>query len=163
MVFQRAISFGSSLYEQPSDSGLPMAHVSAVTSLISVEATVKRGLRRGVIFRDLDYNLHLMTQGSNMILFQQPISRRTYGIVQDRVHTTHAPRQIVIGVNLVKKELKIQLSEPEVASPLLMLMHSKTVVTAREVSHNKKHCTCLMLMMVLNLAFTHFPTGFFDW
>ena len=84
-----------------------------------------------MIFRDLDYNLHLMTQGSNMILFQQPISRRTYGIVQDRVHTTHAPRQvtltlcisclsqIVIGVNLVKKELKIQLSEPEV-----LLLHS---------------------------------------
>ena len=79
-----------------------------------------------MIFRDLDYKLHLLTQGSNMILFQQPLSRRTYGIVQDRVHATHAPRQvttispttslsqIVIGVNLVKKELKIQLSEPEV-------------------------------------------------
>merc|ERR1711963_1064064 len=129
---QRGLAFGSSLYEQPTDSGLPMSHVSAVTSLVSLEATVKRGLRRGVIFRDLDYNAHLMTQGSNMILFQQPTVKRTFGIVQDRVFTTHLPRQIVVGVNLVKKELKIQLNEPEVSTPILLLMHSKTVVTVRQ-------------------------------
>ena len=129
---QRGLAFGSSLYEQPTDSGLPMSHVSAVTSLVSLEATVKRGLRRGVIFRDLDYNAHLMTQGSNMILFQQPTVRRTFGIVQDRVFTTHLPRQIIVGVNLVKKELKIQLNEPEVSTPIMLLMHSKTVVTVRQ-------------------------------
>jgi hypothetical protein len=131
---QRAFSLGSSLYEQPTDSGLPMTHVSALTSLASLEATVKRGLRRGVIFRDLDYDIHMLTQGSNIMLFQEPRSRFTYGIVQDRVFTAHLPRQIVLGINLVKKELRIQISEPEVTSPLLGLMHSKTAVTIREAS-----------------------------
>ena len=38
----------------------------------------------------------------------------------------------MVGVNLVKKELKIQLNEPEVSTPILLLMHSKTVVTVRQ-------------------------------
>merc|ERR1712209_364340 len=65
-------------------------------------------------------------------LYEQPTVKRTFGIVQDRVFTTHLPRQIVVGVNLVKKELKIQLNEPEVSTPILLLMHSKTVVTVRQ-------------------------------
>ena len=131
---QRGLSMGSSIYEQPTDSGLPMAHVSASTSLASLEATVQRGLRRGVIFRDLDYNIHLLNQGTDLMLFKHPGSKISYGIVQDRVLTTHFPRQIRLGVNLVKKELRIQVSEPALASPLLIVMHSRTKVTASGAS-----------------------------
>eukprot|EP00090_Calanus_glacialis_P016360 TRINITY_DN2561_c0_g1_i1.p1 TRINITY_DN2561_c0_g1~~TRINITY_DN2561_c0_g1_i1.p1 ORF type:complete len:1526 (-),score=363.79 TRINITY_DN2561_c0_g1_i1:68-4645(-) len=129
--YQRALQWGSAIYEQPTESGLPMAYASALTTLASLEATVKRGLSRGVIFRDIDYDIHLNTQATTLMTFFVPNKRISYAIVQDRVYTAHFPRHIIIGVNIVKKELRLQILRPTIDHPFLLVMHSRTSVMAR--------------------------------
>jgi len=128
---QRVLQWGSAIYEQPTESGLPMAYASALTSLVSLEATVKRGLSRGVIFRDIDYDLHANTQATTIMTFFVPSRRVSYGIVHDRVYTAHFPRHIIMGVNIVKKELRLQILRPTIDEPFMMVMHSRTSVMAR--------------------------------
>merc|ERR1719427_2575832 len=129
--YQRVLQWGSTIYEQPTESGLPMAYASALTSLVSLEATVKRGLSRGVIFRDIDYDIHANTQATTIMTFFVPSKRVSYGIVHDRVYNAHFPRHLIIGVNIVKKELRLQILRPTIDEPLMMMMHSRTSVMAR--------------------------------
>jgi len=101
---------------------------------MGMQATIKRGLSRGVIFRDFDFNLHFTGQGQNFMSFFQPSSGLSFNIEQDRIFTTHFPRQINIGVNFGRKELKMTLKEPEVSTPVLLLIHSRTNVAIREAT-----------------------------
>eukprot|EP00091_Calanus_sinicus_P001476 TRINITY_DN11467_c0_g1_i1.p1 TRINITY_DN11467_c0_g1~~TRINITY_DN11467_c0_g1_i1.p1 ORF type:complete len:184 (-),score=38.44 TRINITY_DN11467_c0_g1_i1:41-592(-) len=109
--YQRALQWGSAIYEQPTESGLPMAYASGLTTLASLEATVKRGLSRGVIFRDIDYDIHLNSQATTLMTFFVPTKRISYGIVQDRVYTAHSPDTFIIGVNIARRNLRLQINE----------------------------------------------------
>jgi len=152
--YQRVLQWGSAIYEQPTESGLPMAYASALTTVASLEATVKRGLSRGVIFRDIDFDIHLNSQATTLMTFFVPSSRTSYGVVQDRVYTAHFPRHLIIGVNIVKKELRIQIMRPKVEDPLLLVMHSRTSVMARgatiggevDLSANCPSCTSKIII-----------------
>ena len=48
---QRMINFGSSVYEQPNEIGLPVAFIDSMTVLAHFKAHVKRSTKRGVIKR----------------------------------------------------------------------------------------------------------------
>merc|ERR1711892_1059818 len=128
---QRTMVWGTSLYEQPTDSGLPMAHVSALTSISSVQGTIKRGLKKGLLFRSFDYDIHINTQGTDLITFFLPEKHVGYGIVQDRVYSAHFPRTIMVGFSFTKKKLTFEITRPQKDKPLMFLMHSRTSVMAR--------------------------------
>jgi hypothetical protein len=124
---------GLTLYEQPTEAGSPMFFLNDLTFMASLKATIKRGLSRGVIFRDVNYDIHLNTQGTNMMAFVVLATKTRYEILQDRVYAAHFPRQFVIGINLMKKELRLQIKRPEFQDPLLLLMHSRTTVAAKKM------------------------------
>ena len=130
---QRALMMGLTLYEQPTEAGSPMFFLNDLTTMASFKATVKRGLSRGVIFRDVNYDLHLNSQGTNMMAFIVLATKTRYEIVQDRVYAAHFPRQFVVGINLMKKELRLQIKRPEFQDPLLLVMHSRTTVAAKKM------------------------------
>lgn len=128
---QRAILAGSLLYEQPTDIGVPMAYIQGVTAMMHVKATVKRGILRGLIYRNVDYDLHSFSQGASVMMVLNPARKVSYGIVQDRVYHAHFPRKLVLGLNPAKKELKLSVERPAYDDPLLLVMHSQTTVVAR--------------------------------
>ena len=131
--YQRALMMGLTLYEQPTEAGSPMYFFNDFTTMASLKATIKRGLSRGVIFRDVNYDLHLNSQGTNMMAFIVLATKTQYEITQDRVYAAHVPRQFVIGINLMKKELRLQIKRPEYKDPLLLVMHSRTTVAAKKM------------------------------
>jgi hypothetical protein len=110
-----------------------MFFLNDLATMGSIKATIKRGLSRGVIFRDVNYDIHLNSQGTNMMAFIVLATKTRYEIVQDRVYAAHFPRQFVIGINLMKKELRLQIKRPEFKDPLLLLMHSRTTVAAKKM------------------------------
>ena len=123
---QRSITLGQGLYEQPTEVGFPMFFGSILTTMGSVQATIKKGLSRGVMFRDVSFDINLRTQGMNMMAFMDLGSSNMFEIKQDRVYGAQFPRKFVVGVNLIKKELKVQFSQPEANHPQLLMMHSQT-------------------------------------
>jgi len=128
---QRAIQAGSFLYEQPTDIGVPMAYIQGVTAMLHLKATIKRGILRGLIYRNVDYDVHSFSQAANIMMVLNPGRKVSYGIVQDRVYHAHFPRKLVLGLNPAKKELKLSIERPAYDDPLLLLMHSQTSVVAR--------------------------------
>jgi hypothetical protein len=130
---QRALLMGLTLYEQPTEAGSPMFFLNDLTLMASIKATVKRGLSRGVIFRDVNYDLHVNTQGTNMMAFIVVATKTRYEILQDRVYAAHVPRQFIVGINLMKKELRLQIKRPEFQDPFLLIMHSRTTVAAKKM------------------------------
>lgn len=128
---QRVFQVGSLLYEQPTDIGVPMAYLNGMTTMADIKATVKRGIVRGLIFRDVNYDAHLFSQGINVMMVLNPARKVSYGIVQDRIYHAHFPRKIVLGLNPGRKELKISIERPAYNDPMLLMMHSQTAVVAR--------------------------------
>ena len=114
--------------------GTPVVAYSSVTTLGHVKATIKRGNHRGLLYRDVSYELHFFTHASRMSMF--PRKEAVYAIWNDRVYHMHVPRKIVAGINILKKELKLSVSRPAYDKPLQILMHSQTSVMAR--GHNVK-------------------------
>lgn len=128
---QRAVQIGGFLYEQPTTLGLPMAVMSGVTIAGHLTATVKRGNHRGLLYRDIEYDLHTFGQANRIACVHHPLRKASFGIVNDRIYSTHFPRKIVVGVNPIKKELKLSLTRPTYDKPLRILMHSQTQVVVR--------------------------------
>jgi len=131
---QRAVNVGAFLYEQPTGLGLPMATLSSITFLGHLTATIKRGNVRGLLFRDVEYDMHTFTQAARITMFAAPGRKVSYGVVNDRIYHGHFPRKFVIGVNPIRKELKISIGRPEYNHPWRMFMHSQTEVVVR--GHN---------------------------
>ena len=50
---QRMLNFGSSVYEQPNEIGLPVAFFDSMTVLAQLKAHIKRATKRGVITRQV--------------------------------------------------------------------------------------------------------------
>jgi hypothetical protein len=128
---QRVFQVGTLLYEQPTDIGIPMAYINGITTMADIKATVKRGILRGLIYRNVDYDVHFFTQGVNIMMVQNPARKVSYGIVQDRIYHAHFPRKLVLGLNPSRKELKISIERPAYNDPTLLMMHSQTAVIAR--------------------------------
>jgi hypothetical protein len=130
---QRVIPVGSVVVEQPNAMGIPTAYVAAFTTMADVHATVKRGNAKGTNFRKVSYDIKLFTQGMNGMMVRMPGEEgKTYLVNQDRIYYAHFPREINVGVNLLKKELKLDIGRPEYNHPWVLLMHSATYVGKRE-------------------------------
>ena len=114
---------GSVVYEAPTALGLPMATMSAYTGLWHLTATVKRGNHRGLLYRDVEYDIHAFVHANRIAMV--PMKKVTYGIVNDRIYHTHLPRKFVIGVNPIKKELKLSISRPTYEDPARFIRHSR--------------------------------------
>nr|ALO75638.1 melanin-engaging protein [Tigriopus kingsejongensis] len=128
---QRAVQLGALLYEQPTPLGVPMAVMSSLTSMGHLTATVKRGNHRGLLYRDIEYDAHAFTQSARLALVHHPLRKASFGIVNDRIYHKHFPRKIVIGVNPIKKELKLSVTRPEYEKLWIVFMHSQTSVMVR--------------------------------
>merc|ERR1712066_519864 len=111
--------------------GIPTAYVAAFTTMADIHATVKRGNAKGTNFRKVKYDIKLFTQGMNGMMVRMPDSK-TYVVNQDRIYYAHFPREVNVGVNLLKKELKLDIGRPEYNHPWQLIMHSATYVAKRE-------------------------------
>ena len=87
-----------------------------------------------------------LTALSREINFSWHPQKSTYGIVNDRIYYAHFPRKITAGINVIKKELKLQVSRPEYDNPSKMIMHSVTYVRIRsntvDGKYDKLAATC---------------------
>jgi len=128
---QRAVQIGGLLYEQPTPIGVPMAVLGSTTTLQSLKATIKKGNHRGLLFRDLEYDFHAFTQSTRLAMLRHPARKVSYGIKNDRIYHVHVPRHVAVGVNPIKREIKLSVSRPPKSNPWRIFMHSQTEVLAR--------------------------------
>ena len=134
VIWQRVVNWGSYTYEQPTESGLPMLYFTSTQTLASMNAIMKRGLSRGVIFRDLDLKLNVATQGFDCIMFENPHSKVQYLMTRDRVQNSQLPVHLVIGMDVVKRELKVQWLRDNFGPPFMLVIHSRASVGVRKSS-----------------------------
>ncbi|CAB4069088.1 unnamed protein product [Lepeophtheirus salmonis] len=128
---QRAMRIGSLLYQQPLEIGVPVTYINSFTGVFDIQASVKRGNSRGLMYRDVKYKMNVFAQGSRMMMIQNPYHKNSYGIIQDRIYGSHFPRNFVIGVNPLKKEFKLSVERPSYKNPLMMMMHAQTTILTR--------------------------------
>ncbi|XP_040574440.2 LOW QUALITY PROTEIN: uncharacterized protein [Lepeophtheirus salmonis] len=138
MNHQRAMRFGSLLYQQPLEIGAPVAYMNSFTGVFDIQATVKKGNARGLMFRDVKYTMNIFGQGSRIMMVQNLQTKNAYSVSQDRIYGSHFPRNFVIGVNPLKKEFKLSVERPPYEDPLMIMMHSQTNVVTRSQSINNK-------------------------
>merc|ERR1712180_470476 len=129
---QRVLPVGSVVVEQPNVMGLPTSYVAAFTTMGDIKASVKRGNSKGTQYRTIKYDIKLFTQGQNGMLVKLPGQGKSYLVNQDRIYYAHFPREVTAGINLLKKELKLDIGRPEYDHPFQLLMHSATYVGRRE-------------------------------
>jgi len=128
---QRMFNLGNTMYEQPTELGHPVAYIDTNTWSLNLRADVKRGNARGLMFRHLDYEIHVLAQANVAMMFRSPLKADTFGIFQSRVYHVHAPRKIVVGVHPQKKTIQLSISRPHFNQPWMYFMHAQTMVTAR--------------------------------
>ena len=138
---QRVLPVGSVVVEQPNVIGLPTSYVAAFTTMGDIKATIKRGNSKGLQFRKVNYDIKLFTQGQNGLMVKLPGQTRLsrgYLVNQDRIYYAHFPREVTVGLNLIKREVKISVGRPEYNHPFQLLMHSATYVGRREKKLNSQ-------------------------
>ena len=149
VIWQRVFKWGSYTYEQPTESGLPMLYFRTEQTFGSLKAIMKRGLSRGVLFRDLELNLDVRTQGLDCILFQSPMTSVQYLMSHSRIQTGHLPLHLVLGLDIVQRELRLRWLRDNASPPFLLVTHSRTSVGVRKpslapeisnISSNCPHC-----------------------
>ncbi len=89
------------------------------------------------------------------MMVQNPGRGVMYAIFQSRVYHFHVPRKVVIGLNPIKREVKLSISRPPYNDPAMFLMHSQTMVVAKgkgvggALPDLKQHCpTCEQRVIV---------------
>merc|ERR1712018_1009823 len=127
---QRVLPVGSVVVEQPNVMGIPTAYVAAFTTMGDIKASVKRGNSKGTQYRTVKYDIKLFTQGNNGMMVNDDNGMML--VNQDRIYYAHFPREVTVGINLLKKELKLDIGRPEYNHPFQLLMHSVTYVGRRE-------------------------------
>jgi hypothetical protein len=65
------------------------------------------------------------------MMIMNPGRKVTYAIFQSRIYHAHVPRKLVIGLNPIRRELKLSISRPEYNDPAMLLMHAQTVVLVK--------------------------------
>jgi len=127
---QRVLPVGSVVVEQPSVMGIPTSYVAAFTTMGDIKAKIKRGNSKGTQYRTVNYDIKLFTQGNNGMMVNDDNGMML--VNQDRIYYAHFPREVTVGINLLKKELKLDIGRPEYNHPFQLLMHSVTYVGRRE-------------------------------
>ena len=56
---------------------------------------------------------------------------KMFSIFQSRIYNIHVPRKVLIGVNIIKKQLRLSISRPSVDDPAQSRMHAQTIVTVK--------------------------------
>ena len=64
--YARAINLASALYEQPSNLGIPMAFMASMTAVGNIHAKIKRGSSRGLLYRDIEYDITGFAQANRI-------------------------------------------------------------------------------------------------
>jgi len=128
---QRGLMFGTVIYEQPTELGYPMFYMSGLTTIASLQATVKRGSDTGAILRSIDYKIQLHTESFNAMRVFDLASRSMYGISQHRVYNHRFASKITGMFNPLKNQVKLTIERPEYGEPLSMIMHSRTQMTVQ--------------------------------
>lgn len=64
--YARAINLASALYEQPSNLGIPMAFMASMTAVGNIHAKIKRGSSRGLLYRDIEYDIMGFAQANRI-------------------------------------------------------------------------------------------------
>jgi len=125
---QRALLVGQSIYEQPTDSGFPMYYQTKVSTMVSIQADVNAQSVRGTLGREVNYDLHMFSQGSNSMGFHNAGLQNTYAIWQDRVYGFHSMRTVKAKVHLLgEKYMTLSVTRPPYDHPLMAIMHSRTM------------------------------------
>lgn len=128
---QRGLMFGSVLYEQPTEYGVPMAYMSAGTSLASFQAKITRGQDSGAMLRKVDYKIQINTQAENTMAIFNLATNTMFQITQDRVYNHRFGSQISGVLNLPKSQIRVTIERPEFGEPMSMVMHSHTTLSVR--------------------------------
>ena len=123
---QRILNGAKPIVEQPTIIGLPTAYAMGATMMMSLEAKLNRGQNRGTFFGEVEYDLHLFSQAAAGVLVMNPDKKKIYCISQDRVYHSHLPRKLSVGVNPLKKNLKIKVSRAKYNEPTMFMMHAQT-------------------------------------
>merc|ERR1719150_3578382 len=105
-----------------------MFFTSSLISGANLEAEVLRGLKKGVIFRDLSMELHLHTHRTETLGFRGPHQQQDYQVSRERVYRGQLPLHLVLGVNIIRRDLRVQWLRPAPAPPLVLALHARTSV-----------------------------------
>jgi len=128
---QRIFNPISITVEQPTDLGFPALYAASLHGMFSIKAKGERKQTRGLIVMEAGYDAHLFMNARNVMSVQFPGQKKLYGIVQDRVYHMHSPRDITIGVQPIRREVKLAMSRPEKEHPAMFMMHAQTTVVAQ--------------------------------
>jgi len=128
---QRVLNPVSLLVEQPTDIGFPAFYATSIHGMFSLKAQAERKQAQGMLYMDAKYDAHLFIQARNLMMVQVIGQKKLFGIVQDRIYHMHAPRELTIGVNPLRKEVKLSVSRPEKDHPNMFMMHAETAVLAQ--------------------------------
>ena len=128
---QRGLMWGSVLYEQPTELGVPLSFMAGYTSVASLQVKVNRGQDSGALLRTLDYKIQIHSQALHSLSVFNPGNRNIFWISQDRVYN-HRFRSKITGVlNIAKSQVRLTWERPEFGEPMTMWMHSQTRLTTR--------------------------------
>ena len=129
---QRALTYGMEIYEQPTDIGTPMFYVNSMTSVVSLQAEVNKGLSKGVLYRQLKNDIHMVTNAKDIMSFMH--GKNKFHLYQSRAYSLHVPQELVVGINIVKQELKVEFKRAEQTKPLFLILHARTKAGVRELA-----------------------------
>ena len=73
------------IYEQPTESGLPMFHTSYMASSAMMSAEIKGGMKKMVMFRHLDMNTNMVNQRIEALGFINPFNSKSFHFEKDTV------------------------------------------------------------------------------
>ena len=131
---QRVLNFGAILYEQPTETGMPAFYYSSLSTMASIQARIQKGLSRGLLFREINFDFRMSTQATEVLSYMVLNSKNIFYVSQNRVYDASIPRHIKAGVNLVKREVVLNLKRPDSQAPTRLLMHSRSAVGVKPMA-----------------------------
>ena len=136
---QRGIELGAIIYEQPTEIGIPMAYMSTVMSVISIQAKITRGQDSGALIRTADFKVQMHTQAMNCMSVFNLASPSQFMIMQDRVYNHKFGSKVTAILNPPKRQVKITMERPQYGEPMSMMMHSRTLMSVQENKLNSRN------------------------
>ena len=128
---QRGLMWGSILYEQPTELGVPLNFMAGYTTLASLQAKVTRGQDSGALLRTLDYKLQTHSQALHSLSVFNPANKNVFYISQDRAYNLRFRNKLTGVLNLAKSQMRLTWERPEFGEPMTFWMHSQTRLSTR--------------------------------
>ena len=132
------------IYEQPTESGLPMFHTSYMASSAMMTAEIKGGMKKMVMFRHLDMNTNMVNQRIEALGFINPFNSKSYHFEKDTVLSAEVklsidifqsytfqmqiPLNFAIGVDIIRKGLNINWYKEKSTATNIFLINSRSTV-----------------------------------